>query len=166
MLEERGVSVANSDAIARDVLWEKDVQAQLMSHFSTVEPLTPVLLKSLISEGDDNRRAVNRIMHPHVAYELSQAEATVFEVPLLFETCLHTSFDAIWMAFCSPETQSKRLADRYGNQAQFPQLNWQLDSKVGMAFSDSVIPTDSDEEETLETLLQEAKRWQLPLVVS
>jgi len=166
MLQEWGISTISGDAIARDVLWSPDVQAQLMERFSSTESVSPLMLRDLMSQGDDCRRAVNHIMHPAVAAEMAVSTARVFEVPLLFETCLNVSFDAIWVAFCRPETQSKRLQERYGKVIQFDPVSWQLDSKVLLSFADSVISTDGSTTETFESLLQEAKRWDLPLVVS
>ncbi len=166
MLRERGISTFSADAVARDVLWDNSVQEQLMSHFSTTESISPVILKSLISQDDSNRRAVNRIMHPVIAGEIEQSLATVYEIPILFETCLQTSFDAIWLAKCSPETQNLRLRERYGDAPKYDQISWQLDSKVANAFADSVINTDASKDETLENLLQEGKRWGISLVVS
>ncbi|MBI1334757.1 MAG: dephospho-CoA kinase [Armatimonadetes bacterium] len=166
MLRECGASVINADAIARDILWNSNIQARLMSLAGSEEPISPVFLRDFIAASDKNRRAVNRIMHPAIAEELAASTATVIEVPLLFEACLHVAFDAIWVAFCTHETQSKRLRDRYGEQADYPQFSWQLDSKVALAFADAVISTETGEPETRASLLQEAKRWGLPLVVS
>jgi dephospho-CoA kinase len=166
MLRDRGISTLSADALAGDVLWEKDVQAQLMSYFSTSEPVTPVVLKTLLSQGDENRRAINRIMHPIIAEQLNQTTALAIEVPLLFETCLQVNFQSIWVASCSREAQLSRLQERYGNTASFGQISWQLDSKVALSFADSIIKTDVSLDESLETLLQEAKRWGITLAVS
>ncbi len=166
LLRERGVSVFSADAIARDILWEPRVQDELARRFGLTLPIGPPVLKELLSADDETRRAVNRIMHPAIADAIDQAQATVYEIPLLFETCLHVEFDAIWVAFCSRETQTKRLVERYGRADGFDQFSWQIDSKVALAFADSVISTDGDLEGTKETLLQEAKRWRVTLVVS
>ncbi|MEI8283112.1 MAG: dephospho-CoA kinase [Armatimonadota bacterium] len=166
MLRERGISTLSADALAGDVLWENDVQAQLMAHFKTIEPVSPVVLKSLLSQSDENRRAVNRILHPAIAEEMERSSAVVVEVPLLFETCLHVTFQSIWVTTCTKQTQIDRLRARYGNAANLEQISWQLDSKVAISFADSVIPTDGDHAETLATLLQEAKRWGVSLAVS
>ncbi|MEI7984710.1 MAG: dephospho-CoA kinase [Armatimonadota bacterium] len=166
MLRERGISTLDADAIAGDILWEKDVQAQLMSHFTTSEPVSPVVLKGLIMQGDENRRTINRIMHPAIAEQISQSSAVAIEVPLLFEACLQVSFQSIWVATCTKETQRTRLRERYGEGANFNPISWQLDSKVALSFADSVFETDSGLDETLATLLQEAKRWGVSLAVS
>lgn len=166
MLRERGISTLSADALAGDVLWNSDIQAQLMSHFSTNESVSPVVLKGLISGSDENRRAINRIMHPAISLEIEQATAVAIEIPLLFETCLHVSFQSIWVANCSKATQIARLRERYGSEGKFDHISWQLDSKVAVAFADSIIPTDGSKEETLATLLQEAKRWGITLAVS
>ncbi len=166
MLRERGISTLSADALAGDVLWEKGIQGQLMGHFKTREPVSPVVLKSLLSQGDENRRAVNRILHPAIASELDRSSAVVIEVPLLLETCLHVAFQSIWVATCTKHTQIDRLRARYGNAANLEQVSWQLDSKVAISFADSVISTDGEPGETLTTLLQEAKRWGLTLAVS
>ena len=166
MLRERGISTLSSDALARDVLWDRAVQEQLMRQFATDEPVTPVLLKSLLMEGDENRRAINHILHPAIAQEIDHSAALAVEVPLLFETCLQTSFEAIWVAKCSREIQLSRLRDRYGIRAEFDQISWQLDSKVASTFADAIIETGGTPEQTLESLLQEAKSWGFTLVVS
>lgn len=166
MLRERGVPTLSADAVARDILWNPDVQEQLMREFSVSDEISPVVLRGLISQGDDYRRAVNRIMHPVIAEELANSGALVIEVPLLFETCLHVAFDATWVAYCSRETQAARLVERYGGSDQFAPFSWQLDSKISYSFADSIIRTDSSKEESLKSLLQEAKRWGLPLAVS
>ncbi|MEI8281150.1 MAG: hypothetical protein WCG75_01975, partial [Armatimonadota bacterium] len=63
-------------------------------------------------------------------------------------------------------TQRTRLRERYGEGANFNPISWQLDSKVALSFADSVFETDSGLDETLATLLQEAKRWGVSLAVS
>lgn len=166
LLRERGVSVFSADAIARDILWEPRVQDELAHRFGLTLPIGPPILKELLSADDASRRAVNRIMHPSIASAIDASQATVFEIPLLFETCLHVEFDAIWVAFCTRETQTKRLIERYGRADGFDQFSWQIDSKVALAFADSVISTEEGLKQTEETLLQEAKRWALTLVVS
>lgn len=166
MLREWGASTASADAIARDALWNPDVQAQLMQRFSSDEPISPAALRGLMELDDVSRRAVNQIMHPVISNEMAASTATIFEVPLLLETCLHVAFDVIWVAFCSRETQTKRLIERYGGIDRMAPISWQLDSKVPLVFADSVICTEGGTRETAESLLQEAKRWDLPLVVS
>ena len=166
MLRDRGISTMSADALAGDVLWDQDIQAQLMSRFMTSEPITPVVLKGLIQQGDESRRAINRIMHPAIATEIDTVIATVIEVPLLFETCLQTSFQSIWVVTCSKETQILRLRERYGMEPNFNQISWQLDSKVAVSFADAIFSSDAGKEKTLERLLQEAKRWGLTLAVS
>jgi dephospho-CoA kinase len=166
MLRDRGISTLSADAIAGDVLWDQEVQSQLMSHFETEEEVSPVVLKSLLSQGDESRRAINRIMHPAIAAQIEETSALAIEVPLLFETCLQNMFQSIWVANCKKETQLERLALRYGDSSRIGQISWQLDSKVALSFADSVISTDEGLEQTLETLLQEAKRWGITLVVS
>ena len=166
MLRDRGISTLSADALARDVLWEKSVQEQLMSEFSTTEEVSPVVLKALISQSDENRRAVNRIMHPAISEEINRTTALAVEVPLLFETCLQVSFQSIWVANCSKMIQLSRMRERYGDSTDFSQISWQLDSKIALSFADAVIQTDAGEDETLATLLQEAKRWGLSLAVS
>jgi dephospho-CoA kinase len=166
MLQEKGVPTLSADALARDILWNSDVQNRLMRRFDVDSPISPVVLKELISQGDENRRAINGIMHPVIATEIAASNAIAFEVPLLFEACMQTMFDAVWVASCSRQIQIQRLKERYGNLDQFDQFSWQLDSKIGIAFADSVIRTDLSETQTNESLLQEAKRWDLPLVVS
>lgn len=166
MLQNKGVPILSADALARDILWDSDVQDRLMKRFDVESPISPVVLKELISQGDENRRAINRIMHPVVAAEIAASDAIVVEVPLLFEACMQTMFDAVWVASCDRQIQMQRLRERYGNLDQFDQFSWQLDSKIGVVFADSVIRTDLSEAQTNESLLQEAKRWDLPLVVS
>ena len=165
-LELWGVPCLNADAVARDILWSPAIQVRLMDLAGSDEPVGPLVVKSLLDRDDHTRRRVNSVLHPAIAAELEQSTALVVEIPLLFETCLHASFDAIWLAFCSRETQSKRLVERYGDGAEHVQFGWQLSSKVGLAFADSVISTDYGLDQARESLLQEAKRWSLPLVVS
>lgn len=166
MLRDRGISTLSADALAGDVLWSTGVQEQLMAAFSTSEAVSPVVLKGLIAQGDDNRRLINKILHPIIADEIARSSAMIVEVPLLFETCLHVNFQAIWVASCKKNVQISRLKSRYGASANLSQISWQLDSKIALAFADSVISTDVSEEETLVTLLQEAKRWSVSLAVS
>jgi dephospho-CoA kinase len=166
MLRDRGISTLSADALAGDILWSTDVQQQLMQAFGVTEAISPVVLKALLAQDDQSRRQINRILHPIIAEEISRSSAIVVEVPLLFETCLHVNFQAIWVANCKKETQLSRLQERYGASARFDQISWQLDSKVALSFADSVIQTDVSEDETFTTLLQEAKRWGVSLAVS
>jgi dephospho-CoA kinase len=166
MLRKRGIFTLSADALAKDVLWDESVQDRLMSRFESEEPVSGVVLKSLLMQGNENRRAINRIMHPAIVSQIEASSATFIEVPLLFETCLQTSFDAIWVASCAKEVQISRLRARYGEKANFDQISWQLDSKVARAFADAVIDTSVSQAETLGSLLQEGKSWGIELVVS
>ncbi len=165
-LRELGVQCLSADAVAQDLLWSPNIQREIQSRFSTTEPLSPATIKALLGSSDEDRRAVNHIFHPAVQAEIERSSAVVVEIPLLFETCMHASFDAIWVAFCSRETQTKRLKERYGDEAKFAQFGWQLGSKVGLSFADAVISTEGGRNETYESLLQEAKRWSISLVDS
>jgi len=132
MLRERGIFTLSADALAQDVLWDESVQDQLMSRFETKEPVSGVVLKSLLVDGDENRRAINRIMHPAIVAEIEASSATAIEVPLLLETCLQASFDAIWVAKCSKEVQLSRLRARYGHGANFDQITLAIRFKSGL----------------------------------
>jgi dephospho-CoA kinase len=129
MLRARGITVVDADAVAHRL--QEPGQATWTAIWHTFG------WPALDSHGYVNRRwlgrrvfldpgeleRLNRIMHPAVRDELrrevDQARRAgmavlVLDVPLLIENGLSTEVDQVWLVYCDPAEQERRLMARNG----------------------------------------------------
>ena len=115
ILRDQGLATENSDAIARRVFLESDVQLQLGALIGGQSSVLPETLRQAIAARPNLRRQVNRIMHPRILEALDASSADVLEVPLLLEACIQGRFRRVWVVTCGPEEQLRRLVARLGD---------------------------------------------------
>jgi dephospho-CoA kinase len=156
MLAEEGWRVQSSDHVAKRLFESPEVigvvaqAAGLRPDFSRSE------LRDAILGSDQTRRAVNRVLHPRISAENAQVEASFFEVPLLFEACLHTSYDRVWVVTCGTAEQHRRLASRLGDSNLAERMiASQLPTFAKTLFADIIIRTNQNFE-TVRSMLREA----------
>lgn len=165
-LERLGATVASADNIAKEILKKESIQTAIGKLAGEESTLAPEKIRLLLSLDDQFRRSLNKLLHPLVIAEIEDSSAQFVEVPLLFETCMHTTFDSIWVAYAGQKVQTERLTQRYPGKDIESLLETQLSSKVRLAFADAVIPTSTDQNSTMLAIEKEVKRWGIPLVVS
>ncbi|MGI8679755.1 MAG: dephospho-CoA kinase [Jatrophihabitans sp.] len=125
MLAQRGAVVIDADALAREVveIGTPGFDA-VVAHFGTavVGPegsLDRPALAQIVFADDEQRTALNAIVHPLVGQQVAAIEAaaaegavTVYDVPLLVESGLADGFDLVIVVLASVVTRLARLAAR------------------------------------------------------
>jgi dephospho-CoA kinase len=142
-LSQLGASVASADEIAREVMHEPAVIAELESCFGAELLSDRERFRREVLQSPEARRRLNKIVHPEVARRLESIPAGYVEVPLLYEARLQHLFDAVWVVTCGAEEQARRLRARYGPNADLEALRaWQLPTLSKIRIADVVIRTD------------------------
>jgi len=163
LLTERGVSVIDTDDLARQIVEPgRPALAEIKQTFgpnllSADGQLRRDELARKVFADPAALRQLEAILHPRIR-ELWQAEVKIWReqgratgvviIPLLFETDAQSAFDAIVCLACSAATQHERLQQRGWNDEQTQQRlasQWPVEKKI--AQSDYVIWTDA----TMET---------------
>lgn len=143
-LSQLGASVASADEIAREVMHEPAVIAELEECFGADLVADRERFRREVLQSPEARRRLNRIVHPGVAAHIEQILSGYVEVPLLYEARLQNLFDAVWVVTCGPEEQARRLIARYGRTADVEALRaWQLPTLSKIRIADVVIRTDT-----------------------
>jgi dephospho-CoA kinase len=163
LLAERGVSVIDTDVLARQIVEpgqsaleeiEREFGAEMIS---TDGELRRDKLAGKVFSDPAALRKLENILHPRIR-ELWKSETEKWRnegqpngaviIPLLFETEAQSEFDAVICVACSAATQRQRLRERGWNDEQIDQRlasQWPVEKKIAQA--DFVIWTDT----TLET---------------
>jgi dephospho-CoA kinase len=137
LLVERIQAVSfDADAcVSRLLVEDESVRKQILEnvHSSAYPAGKPdrALLRELIYNNPEMKRALEQILHPRVrakwAKEAKEAALAgrpfVVDIPLLFETQAESHFDRIITVACSLETQLARLGARDG-------LNYEISKKI------------------------------------
>lgn len=124
MLAERGATVIDADAIAREVVEPGTPGfAAVVERFGAAVVANGRLdrpaLARLVFADEQARQDLNAIVHPLVAAQAAQqmAEApegaiVVYDVPLLVESELGSGFDVVVIVEAAAEVRLRRLAER------------------------------------------------------
>lgn len=164
LLREMEIPVIDADDIAHQIVapgepaYQEIVQTfgpHILSADGTIDRKR---LGSLVFAQEEQRKKLNAITHPRVAQrfaELSQQLAEeghsllVYEVPLLFETGLHHSLDAVILVAASEEQQLQRLQERnqLSPEAARARLQAQMPLAQKRALADYVIDNSNSLEE-------------------
>ena len=140
MIRDAGYHTENADLIARDVLNSPEVAAEVLAALGTTEPAA---LRSLIRNSDAARSTLNGITHPRIIQRLVEGQPGFYEVPLLYETCIASAFDQVWVVTCGQAEQMARLVARYGSGAEAKaMMDTQLSSSVKSSLADRVFRTN------------------------
>lgn len=142
-LRDLGYRTASSDDVSRGLFHSDEVQVGLAGLMGMSRPIEPADLRERLWDDAVLRRSVNRLMHPLILQRLDALEADAIEIPLLFETCLQTRFERIWVVTCGAEEQRRRLLLRVQDPAEADSvLATQLPSDVKCAFADVIVRTN------------------------
>jgi dephospho-CoA kinase len=145
-VHELGVTTVTSDAVARQVFNQADVQSELSKATGLPEPILPEQLRDAFTRVPHLRRTLNRVMHPVIRTRLLESGAQVAEVPLLYETCMQSDFDRVWVVTCGPEEQLRRVTARLGNEGAARRLiATQVPTRAKTALADRVVRTNCEE---------------------
>jgi dephospho-CoA kinase len=159
LLAQAGVPVADTDAIARDLVQPgqpalEEIQRAFGHQY--VDPEGRLLrddLARLIFSDPSARRELERILHPRIR-QVWNVEADrwrqedqprgVVVIPLLFETDAASEFDATICVACPTATQYQRLGERGWTATEIEQRNQaQLPVRAKMDLADYVIWNDA-----------------------
>jgi dephospho-CoA kinase len=170
MLKRRGIAVADTDEIAREVVEPRqpaleEIRRQFGDEvIGTDGRLRREEMARRVFADEAARRQLEAIVHPRIrecwlaqvaAWRAEKRGVGVVVIPLLFETDATRHFDFTVCLACSAATQRARLTGRGWPAGQIEQritAQWPLEKK--MASSDFVVWTEG----TLEVLEQQLAR--------
>lgn len=143
ILRELGYETLSADGVAREIFIEPEVN-QLLAWIAKVDPpVTPEVMREVLKNRPEVRRAVNRTLHPRVMERIASSSAHFVEIPLLIETCLQNECDGVWVVTCGKDEQIRRLVERYGESGSGRVLMAaQLPTSSKIPFADEVIRTN------------------------
>jgi dephospho-CoA kinase len=148
-----GYLTDSADDISVRVFNRPDVRFQLKEGLGVSSLDDRAELRRLIAEDPRRRLVVNRLTHGEIWREIQACPAQFIEVPLLFETCLHLEFDAVWVVDCDETTRFNRLVERWGNEAMARQIiAAQLPQSVRLCFADAIIRTNHRIEDVMHSI--------------
>lgn len=159
LLAERGVSVIDTDTLARQLVEPGQPALEEIKNQFGAEMISPdgrlrrsELAQKVFSDPASLHQLEN-ILHPRIREawgnetkkwrEEGRAAGAVI-IPLLFETGAEKEFDAVICVACSAGTQRERLRERGWNDEQIDQRlasQWPIEKKIAQA--DFVIWTDT-----------------------
>lgn len=146
-VQARGLEVASADDIAKRLMQNPAVQAQISAWASLPNPYDSSQLRAAMFERRELRKKVNALVHPLVMRAIKDSRARFIEVPLLFEACIQASFDRIWVVTCGEQEQRRRLQERLHDPALVQAvLKTQLPTGIKCAFADEIIRTNLNED--------------------
>jgi dephospho-CoA kinase len=124
LFSQLSVEIIDADKISHDIT-KKDGLAfqEILDHFSNKilgldGELDRQKLRSLIFNDADEKRTLEKIIHPKVLNEInknisdSTASYLIIAVPLMIETGMNKLMDRVLLIDCSIETQVRRLIER------------------------------------------------------
>jgi dephospho-CoA kinase len=148
LLGERGLSVVDTDQLARDIVEPgqpalKEIQAAFGSRvIDSNDRLRRGELAGIVFSDNSAREKLENITHPRILalwkkqiarWREEKHAIAVVVIPLLFETKVETEFDAVICVACSAKTQLKRLAERNWTPEQIQQridAQWPIEAKI------------------------------------
>lgn len=142
-LAEAGFRCVSADDLVRSVVQRPEVAAPLGTLRRKASAETNEQFLDAMASDVGLRRRVNALLHAPVVEAMLDSDAQVFEVPLLFETCLQGLFHRVWVVTCGPEEQIRRLTMRTGDEGRSRRLiASQLSSDIKVAFADRIVRTN------------------------
>ncbi|MBM6617502.1 dephospho-CoA kinase [Bacillus suaedaesalsae] len=177
MLRELEFPIIDADVIAREV-----VEVGEEAYHSIVDAFGDEIIRqdgsidraklgAIVFNSEEMRKTLNSIVHPAVRKRmielketyLSENNAVVLDIPLLFESQLTYMVDKTLLVYVDPDTQLQRLMNR--NQLSKEEALARIHSQLPLADkinrSDEVINNNGTIKETKEQLLQVLTKWEL-----
>jgi dephospho-CoA kinase len=176
MLMEKGIAVIDADLEARLAVEKgEEAYSQIISRFGTEilqqnGEIDRAKLGSIIFHDEDERMALNAIVHPAVRKRMLEKkeqaiqkgeQLVVLDIPLLFESRLEHMADKTLLVYTDAETQLKRLMDRnsLSEEEARARINSQMPLQEKVVLADAVINNNGTVEDTKEQLFQLLDRW-------
>jgi dephospho-CoA kinase len=173
MFCQLGATVISADEIAHNLLAPgTDVYKSVVREFGSGillkdNTINRKKLARLVFEDPDKRACLDAIMHPPILQQLQKAAdafrekgrgVLILEIPLLIETDSTKIVDKVIVVAAKPETQIKRLKERYGiTQKEAEQrVSAQFPLSRKLEYADWVIETESS---LIVTKAQVIKVW-------
>lgn len=170
-LQELGATWINADLIARDVLEQADVQAQVLAHFGPEIAgkdgrIDRSLLADRVFGDDDAKRAgllyLESLIHPRTRQMITaqlrnlrrqKKEVAILDVPLLFKSGWDKSCDEIWCVDSDRNLRSMRVRGRGWDDDELRDREAnQLDIEEKKRLSTTVILNTGTLEQLFETI--------------
>ena len=144
MLAQAGADVLDADAIAREAVRKgRPAWQQVVHHFgkSLLQPdgeIDRVRLAEIVFNDPEQRRFLERIIHPRVFARLAQQTTrlarekpqgvVIHDIPLLFEAGMEPRFEEIIVVYAAPTIQLQRLMrrDRLPREAAMARIRAQM----------------------------------------
>ena len=172
-LQELGATWINADLIARDVLEQADVQAEVLAHFGPEIAgkdgrIDRSLLADRVFGDDDSKRAaltyLESLIHPRTRQMITaqlrnlsrqKAGVAILDVPLLFKSGWDKSCDEIWCVDSDRNLRSMRIKGRGWDDDELRDREAnQLDIEEKKRLSTTVIMNNGSLEQLYETIDQ------------
>ena len=158
LLRERGISVVDTDALARELVEPGRPELEEIKNIFGAELISAdgklrrdELARRVFADSAARKR-LEDVLHPRIRERwLAQLEtwrsegkpSAIVVIPLLFETKAESRFDATICVACSAETQRRRLLERGWTAEQIQQrIAAQLPVEKKMLLSDFVVWTE------------------------
>lgn len=150
-----GFKTSSADAIAAEVRADPGTRRRVATELGLPEDFDDGDLRQVVSDSPAARSTLNSILHPAIFRGMTEADAEVFEVPLLFEACIQRHFQYVVVTACGVDIQLERLISRGADTSLAEGLiRSQLPEAVKCALADQVLRTDFP----LESVLAETRR--------
>jgi dephospho-CoA kinase len=128
MFQELGAYVLDADVVARQVVEpEQPAWREIVAHFGREILLADghldrKRLGAIVFQQPDERRILERIIHPrviehinhqeHLLHQTEHDRIIIVDVPLLIEASMHTDYATVIVVYASEATQLQRLMSR------------------------------------------------------
>lgn len=178
MLKEKGYPIVDADEIARLVVEPGTPVIQEIEEAFGREviredgSLHRENLGALIFGDEEKRKKLNGIIHPAIRAEMLKQKEThlangantiIMDIPLLFESKLHSFVERIIVVTVTPEVQKDRLMKR--NELTEQEAVKRIASQLPLAFkeakADAVIDNNGTIEKTAQQLEDLLERWRI-----
>ena len=164
---KKGYRVHYADRIGHKFFLNDEIRKELITNFGKVilaedNSIDRRKLGEIIFKSNENRKTLNKILHPLIIKEIekiikeSKERILVFEIPLLFETGMEKLFDLTINIIASKENKLSRLLERDGlSQEEIRErINAQLEESLRKEKADINIFNNGSIENLYETLLK------------
>ncbi len=162
MFGELGVTVIDTDVIARDIVKPgQPALTEIRKTFGTEVitadgSLNRKAMRGIVFAEPEKRKILESILHPRIREEAMQQAAAatgpyqIVVVPLLVESPMRSSMDRILVVDCSEETQLARLLERDAESSAQAQrmIDAQASRTERLAIADDNIQNEGNLEET------------------
>lgn len=170
VLARSGAVIIDADGITHDLerrgqpVWSKIIGTFGYSVLMADGELDRKKLGHRIFSTATERERLNRIVHPQVRQEITQAidqaremgvKVAVLDAPLLIEGGLYRNVDQVWLVYAEPEQQVKRIVarDQVGEDTAWRRIRAQMPLSDKVAYADVVIDNRGRFQDTEEVVL-------------